>query len=164
MQTALTTFKTPREIAIGVIAVAIFIISPPAAAGIFKCEKDGKKTYQQTPCEGQDKSDDIEGEISSRTSAIQTPSSAMLDFMPGIKARCSAEWPTKASMQEYCIRQQREAIGEMSTLLKKNPKGTEQRTAIENCLLEWMDDNKDVNHRMAVHCAKREISSLRRIR
>lgn len=81
-----------------------------------------------------------------------------------IRSFCSKEWPSDYRMQEYCMQQQRDGLGRVSSLLASIPSGLTE--AYAQCADDWKwgPGRSDYDWRMVAYCMEKQRESYDRLR
>ncbi len=79
-----------------------------------------------------------------RTQAVVTPDNKIAQM-------CASTWPADQRMQEYCVKNQTEALSKLNQMMRTYPAGSRERQTIQNCSSLWKKGNT-YDYRMVVFC------------
>ncbi|GEM_PF-1895030 len=68
-----------------------------------------------------------------------------------IEQMCASTWPADQRMQEYCVKNQTEALVKLNQMMRTYPAGSRERQTIQNCSSLWKKGNT-YDYRMVVFC------------
>lgn len=68
-----------------------------------------------------------------------------------IAQMCASTWPADQRMQEYCVKNQTEALSKLNQMMRMYPSGSRERQTIQNCSSLWKKGNT-YDYRMVVFC------------
>lgn len=71
--------------------------------------------------------------------------------MNKIQQMCASTWPADERMQDYCVKNQSEALAKLSKMTAMYPKGSRERHVMESCSATWRKGNS-YNYRMIIFC------------
>lgn len=85
-------------------------------------------------------------------------------FVSGIKSYCKNKWSTNYRQQEYCIKEEEEAMFQLGQQSKKYQDIAPKNEIVLRCMHKWKGDGEyNYNYRQIVYCIKKEISAYDRI-
>jgi hypothetical protein len=70
-----------------------------------------------------------------------------------IEQMCASTWPADQRMQEYCVKNQTEALNKLSQMNRMYPAGSREKQTIQNCSSLWKKGNT-YDYRMVVFCVE----------
>lgn len=70
-----------------------------------------------------------------------------------IAQMCASTWPADQRMQDYCVKNQTEALSKLTRMNRKYAPGSRERQTIENCSALWKKGNM-YDYRMIVFCVE----------
>lgn len=82
---------------------------------------------------------------------VQAPAAAAPDNR--IEQMCASTWPADQRMQEYCVKNQTEALNKLTQMNRMYPAGSRERQTIQNCSSLWKKGNT-YDYRMVVFCVQ----------
>ncbi len=82
---------------------------------------------------------------------VQTPTAAAPDNK--IEQMCASTWPADQRMQDYCVKNQTEALSKLSQMNRTYPAGSREKQTIQNCSSLWKKGNT-YDYRMIVFCVE----------
>jgi hypothetical protein len=85
---------------------------------------------------------------------VQTKTAAAPDNK--IEQMCASTWPADQRMQEYCVKNQTEALNKLSQMNRMYPQGSREKQTIQNCSTVWKKGNT-YDYRMIVFCVENII-------
>ncbi|MEW6143590.1 MAG: hypothetical protein AB1598_01085 [Thermodesulfobacteriota bacterium] len=82
---------------------------------------------------------------------VQAPAAAAPDNK--IAQMCASTWPADQRMQEYCVKNQTEALAKLNQMNRIYPAGSREKQTIQNCSSLWKKGNT-YDYRMIVFCVE----------
>ncbi len=70
-----------------------------------------------------------------------------------IAQMCASTWPADQRMQEYCVKNQTEALAKLNQMNRMYPAGSREKQTIQNCSSLWKKGNT-YDYRMVVFCVE----------
>ena len=70
-----------------------------------------------------------------------------------IEQMCASTWPADDRMQDYCVKNQTEALNKLSQMNRMYPAGSKEKQAIQNCSSLWKKGNT-YDYRMVMFCVE----------
>ena len=70
-----------------------------------------------------------------------------------IAQMCASTWPADPRMQDYCVKNQTEALVKLNQMSRKYAPGSRERQTIQNCSTLWKKGNA-YDYRMIVFCVE----------
>jgi hypothetical protein len=70
-----------------------------------------------------------------------------------IQQMCASTWPADERMQDYCVKNQSEALTRLSKMTVKYPKGSRERQVMESCSATWKKGDS-YDYRMIIFCVE----------
>ena len=70
-----------------------------------------------------------------------------------IEQMCASTWPADQRMQEYCVKNQTEALSKLAQMTRTYPQGSKQMQTIQSCSALWKKGNT-YDYRMVVFCVE----------
>ncbi|MCI0482179.1 MAG: hypothetical protein L0213_11405 [Candidatus Dadabacteria bacterium] len=70
-----------------------------------------------------------------------------------IEQMCASTWPADQRMQEYCVKNQTEALSKLNQMMRTYPAGSRERQTIQNCSSLWKKGNT-YDYRMVMFCVE----------
>lgn len=70
-----------------------------------------------------------------------------------IAQMCASTWPSDPRMQDYCVKNQTEALSKLNQMNRKYAPGSRERQTIQNCSALWKKGNA-YDYRMIVFCVE----------
>lgn len=70
-----------------------------------------------------------------------------------IAQMCASTWPSDPRMQEYCVKNQTDALRKLNQMNRMYPSGSRERQTIQNCSSLWKKGNA-YDYRMIVFCVE----------
>ena len=73
-----------------------------------------------------------------------------------IQQMCASTWPADQRMQDYCIKNQTEALNKLSKMTSMYPHGSRERQVMQSCSSLWKKGNT-YDYRMVVFCVQNAL-------
>jgi hypothetical protein len=70
-----------------------------------------------------------------------------------IQEMCASTWPADARMQDYCIKNQTEALSKLNKMTTMYPQGSRERQVMQTCSTTWKKGDS-YDYRMVVFCVE----------
>lgn len=75
-----------------------------------------------------------------------------------IAQMCASTWPSDPRMQDYCVKNQTEALSKLNQMNRKYAQGSRERQTIQNCSALWKKGNT-YDYRMIVFCVENVLGN-----
>ncbi len=89
--------------------------------------------------------------------AVETPAKDTAESK--IQRMCMSSWPADEKMQDYCMKNQTEALKKVNKMLQTYPAGTSERNIIQSCGAAWKKGNT-YDYRMVVFCVESRLGKV----
>ncbi|MEQ9618477.1 MAG: hypothetical protein RIG61_04820 [Deltaproteobacteria bacterium] len=73
-----------------------------------------------------------------------------------IQQMCASSWPGDQRMQDYCTKNQTEAMGRLNRMVEMYPPGTKERNVMQGCSNVWKKGNT-YDYRMTLYCIENQL-------
>ncbi|MFI5323808.1 MAG: hypothetical protein ACHQ6U_09815, partial [Thermodesulfobacteriota bacterium] len=70
-----------------------------------------------------------------------------------IQQMCASTWPADARMQDYCMKNQTEALDKLSKMTSMYPPGSRERQVMQTCSSTWRKGDS-YDYRMIIFCVE----------
>jgi hypothetical protein len=81
------------------------------------------------------------------------PMAAATPSVNKIQQMCASTWPSDARMQDYCIKNQTEALSKLTKMASMYQQGSRERQVMQTCSTTWKKGNA-YDYRMIIFCVE----------
>lgn len=88
--------------------------------------------------------------------STSTPKQTATTSKNKIEQMCESSWPGDQRMQEYCAKNQTEAMSKLSKMVQMYPPGTKERNVMQGCSNVWKKGDT-YDYRMTLFCIENQL-------